>query len=81
MEFKEANWDNPMLKEFILNDFKRVSDYWDSEKKHPMPMSYGETCRMKIINEVYKFMESEECKTLEDLKNRIKLLLNTMNPS
>lgn len=70
-------WNNDKVT-FIKEDINQLLDYHSKAGQFYNSRSYIESCELKILNSLYEY--SKECKTLDDLKLRITVLMNSSNP-
>ncbi|MEE9572778.1 MAG: hypothetical protein V3W20_07020 [Candidatus Neomarinimicrobiota bacterium] len=70
-------WNNDKVT-FIKEDVNQLLDYHSKAGQFHNSRSYVESCQLKILNDLHEF--SKECKTLDDVKNRIIVLMNSSNP-
>jgi len=67
-------------KYLMFHDFRRLVEYWEKAKDYGNPQTFYEVGKVEVVSDLYRYMNSEECKTLEDLKAKIAVTLTSMNP-
>ncbi len=70
-------WNNDKVT-FIKEDINQLLDYHSKAGLFENSRSYAEHCQLKILHDLLNY--TNECKTLDDLKLRITVLMNSSNP-
>lgn len=71
------NWNKEKVS-FIKDDINKLLDYHANAGLFVNSRTYAESCQLDILNTLLKL--SEDCKTFDDLKYKITVLINSSNP-